>query len=136
MPLYRRIARRGFSNYPFKVEMVAVNLTTLEERFEDGATVSLETLCELGVISRSEKLVKILAGGDITKKLSVSGLAVSASARVKIEAAGGTVDGGVAAVEPAKGAKPAKKAEPAKAAETADETSADDAAAVDEKDTE
>lgn len=130
MPLYRRIARRGFSNYPFKVEMVAVSLAVLEERFDNGATVSLETLREHGLISRSERLVKVLAGGDVTKKLTISGLAVSAAARAKIEAAGGTIEGSVVMAQPAKKAHSARKAQPSV------DASARDAAPTDEKDTE
>ncbi len=93
MPLYRRIARRGFSNYPFKQEYTAINLSTLEKKFAKGDTVSFETLREKGIIGANEQLVKILGEGDLTKKLTVSGLKVSKSARAKIEAAGGTVEG-------------------------------------------
>ncbi len=92
MPLYRRIARRGFSNYPFKIEYVAVSLGRLEELFSDGDVVSQESLVERKVVRKSEKRVKILADGDLTKKVTVRGLKVSASARAKIEAAGGTVE--------------------------------------------
>ncbi len=92
MPLYRRVARRGFSNYPFKIEYVAVSLGRLEELFSDGDVVSQESLVERKVVRKSEKRVKILADGDLTKKVTVRGLKVSASARAKIEAAGGTVE--------------------------------------------
>ncbi len=91
MPLFRRIASRGFSNHPFKKEYLAVNLDQLEERFNDGDKVNLETLAANGLIKRSEKLVKILAAGDITKKLEVETVKVSASAKEKIEKAGGKV---------------------------------------------
>ncbi len=91
MPLFRRIASRGFSNHPFKKEYLAVNLDQLEERFNDGDKVNLETLVAKGLIKRSEKLVKILAAGDITKKLEVETVKVSASAKEKIEKAGGKV---------------------------------------------
>ena len=91
MPLFRRIASRGFSNHPFKKEYLAVNLDQLEERFNDGDKVNLETLAKNGLIKRSEKLVKILAAGEITKKLEISTVKVSASAKNKIEKAGGKV---------------------------------------------
>ena len=120
MPLYRRIARRGFSNHPFKTEYTAINLSTLEKRFESGATVNYETLLGAGVISASERLVKILANGEITKKLTVSGLKVSASARAKIEAAGGSVvEGEPTGTETAEAGAPAVAAEePTPEAET------------------
>ncbi len=91
MPLFRRIASRGFSNHPFKKEYLAVNLDQLEERFNDGDKVNLETLAANGLIKRSEKLVKILAAGEITKKLEIESVKVSASAKDKIEKAGGKV---------------------------------------------
>ncbi|MBN2619407.1 MAG: 50S ribosomal protein L15 [Spirochaetales bacterium] len=91
MPLFRRIASRGFSNHPFKTEYQAVNLDQLEDRFNDGDKVNLETLVASGLIKRSEKLVKILAAGEITKKLEIESVKVSASAKEKIEKAGGKV---------------------------------------------
>lgn len=94
MPLYRRIARRGFSNYPFKTEYVPINLSEIDTRYKSGETVSLETLRTHGLISKNQKLVKILGDGEIKKKLSIVGLKVSASAGEKILAAGGTIDGG------------------------------------------
>ncbi len=93
MPIYRRVARRGFSNYPFKREVVPVNLSTLQRVFKSGDTVSLETLKEHGVLKKSVKDAKILAVGEIKKKLTVKDLPISAGARAKIEAAGGTVSG-------------------------------------------
>lgn len=92
MPLYRRVARRGFSNYPFKVENQAVSLATLDAVFEDGAVVSDSTLREAGVIKGKNTTVKILASGEITKKLTVEGLKLSSQAAEKIKAAGGTVN--------------------------------------------
>ncbi len=91
MPLYRRVARRGFSNYPFKVEAQAVSLSTLDAVFEEGAVVSAETLRESGVIKGKETVAKILASGEITKALTVEGVALSKKAAEKIEAAGGKV---------------------------------------------
>ena len=91
MPLYRRVARRGFSNYPFKVENQAVSLSTIDAVFEDGAVVSDATLREAGVIKGKETTAKILATGEITKKVTVAGLKLSKAAQEKIEAAGGSV---------------------------------------------
>ena len=92
MPLYRRVARRGFSNYPFKVENQAVSLSTIDAVFEDGAVVSDATLREAGVITGKETTAKILATGEITKKVTVEGLKLSKAAQEKIEAAGGSVE--------------------------------------------
>ena len=91
MPLYRRVARRGFSNYPFKVENQAVSLSTIDAVFEDGAVVSDATLREAGVIKGKETTAKILATGEITKKVTVECLKISKAAQEKIEAAGGSV---------------------------------------------
>ena len=91
MPLYRRVARRGFSNYPFKVENQAVSLSTIDAVFEDGAVVSDATLREAGVIKGKDTVAKILATGEITKKVTVEGLKLSKAAQEKIEAAGGPV---------------------------------------------
>lgn len=91
MPLYRRIARRGFSNYRFKVEYVPVNLDVLSDLFESGATVDLETLRARGVIGKNARHVKILGRGECTGVFTIQGLNVSAGAKSKIEAAGGSV---------------------------------------------
>ena len=92
MPLYRRIARKGFSNYPFKKEYACINIDQLEAKFEDGATVDKASLAAKGFISvKSAILVKILGNGDLTKKLTVIVDKVSESAKAKIEKAGGTV---------------------------------------------
>lgn len=99
MPLYRRVASRGFSNYPFKVVRSIVNIASLEKVFSDGETVSLETLFQKGLIKRSENFVKILGDGDLNTKLEVSVPALSASAKEKIEKAGGSVHSIKAVVE-------------------------------------
>lgn len=91
MPLYRRVARRGFSNYPFKVENQAVTLATLDAVFEDGAVVSDATLREMGVIKGNNTVAKILATGEVSKKLTVEGVKLSKAAAEKIQAAGGEV---------------------------------------------
>lgn len=91
MPLYRRVAKRGFSNYPFKKEYYVVNLSVLETRFNDGETVNKETLMQKGLLKKAKLLVKILGNGDITKKLTVDVDKISISAKEKIEKAGGTI---------------------------------------------
>ena len=102
MPLYRRIARKGFSNYPFKKEYVCINVDQLEAKFADGETVDKTSLIAKGFISaKSSTLVKVLGNGDITKKLTVDVDKVSESAKAKIEKAGGSVKV-VAAVEESK----------------------------------
>ncbi|MBQ3772938.1 MAG: 50S ribosomal protein L15 [Pseudobutyrivibrio sp.] len=92
MPLYRRIARKGFSNYPFKKEYVCINVDQLEAKFADGETVDKTSLIAKGFISaKASTLVKVLGNGDITKKLTVDVDKVSESAKAKIEKAGGSV---------------------------------------------
>ena len=91
MPLFRRIARRGFSNYPFRKEYAEVNIRELSARFADGETVNRETLIEKGLLKKSAGPVKILGDGDLDKKLNVSADKVSAGAKEKIEQAGGSV---------------------------------------------
>jgi large subunit ribosomal protein L15 len=90
MPLYRRIPKRGFTCRNSK-EIVAINLDVLE-RFEDGATVSVDTLIETGIVKNPRDGVKILGRGELTKKLNVQVNAFSASAKEKIEALGGTAE--------------------------------------------
>jgi|SRR5574344_77371 large subunit ribosomal protein L15 len=92
MPLYRRVAHKGFSNYPFKVEYVCINVEQLEAKYNDGETVDKDTLVAKGFISKkSASLVKVLGNGEITKKLNVVVDKVSESAKAKIEKAGGSV---------------------------------------------
>ena len=91
MPIYRRIASRGFSNYPFKKINKVVNIANLELAFNNGDKVSLETLLEKDLIRRSDKNVKLLGNGELSKKLEVSLENISASAKEKIEKAGGSV---------------------------------------------
>lgn len=91
MPLYRRIAHRGFSNYPFRKEYSVFNLCEIEQKYSDGETVNTETLVCKGLLKKLGLPVKILGDGDLTKKLTVTVAKVSASAKEKIEKAGGTV---------------------------------------------
>ena len=90
MPLYRRIPKRGLKCRNSK-EIVGINLSALE-RFEDGATVTVETLMEAGVVKNPRDGVKILGSGELTKKLTVQVDAFSASAKEKIEALGGKAE--------------------------------------------
>jgi ribosomal protein L15, bacterial/organelle len=91
MPLYRRVARRGFSNMPFKVTYQAVSLSVIDEKYADGETVSLETLKAKGIVKGKEVQAKILANGQLTKKVTIEGLKVSESAKKLIEEAGATL---------------------------------------------
>ena len=90
MPLFRRIPKRGFKCRNSK-DIVAINVSDLN-RFEDGATVDVDTLKEIGLVKNSRDGVKVLGNGELTKKLTVSVYAVSKTAAEKIEAAGGKVE--------------------------------------------
>lgn len=91
MPLYRRLPKRGFQNYNHK-EIVTLNVSDLEKFYEDGATVVSEDLIERGIIKDTLDGLKILGNGEITKKLTVKANAFSATAKEKIEAAGGKAE--------------------------------------------
>ncbi len=91
MPLHRRLPKKGFNNARFTTTYAPINVSTLNERFEDGATVNDESLIAAGLLSGQYDGVKILGNGDISKKLTVDVAAVSASAKEKIEKAGGSV---------------------------------------------
>ena len=90
MPLYRRLPERGFTCRNSK-DIVAVNVDVLN-RFEDGSEVTISSLVESGIVSNPRDGVKILGNGELTKKLNVKVTAASASAKEKIEAAGGTIE--------------------------------------------
>ncbi|KJS14348.1 MAG: 50S ribosomal protein L15 [Desulfotomaculum sp. BICA1-6] len=91
MPLQRRMPKRGFSNAPFKKEIVAINLDKLNG-FENGAEVTPETLLEAKVIKKTSDGVKILGSGNLEKALTVRAHAFSKSAVEKIESAGGKAE--------------------------------------------
>ena len=91
MPLHRRIPKRGFHN-PFRVEYAVVNLDTLAERFDDGTVVTPDLLREKGLIHGSRQPIKVLARGDIGKKLTVQAHKFSGKAAEKIAAAGGATE--------------------------------------------
>ncbi len=91
MPLYRRIAQRGFSNYPFKEEYEIFNLKDLEAKYADGETVDRKSLVAKNLLKKGRAKVKILGDGEISKKLVINVDKISASAKEKVEKAGGTV---------------------------------------------
>lgn len=91
MPLARRIPKRGFNNI-FAKPLESVNVSVLNDRFEDGAEIDAQVLLDTGVLSKCEYGVKILGNGELTKKLTVRAKAFSASAKEKIEAAGGKAE--------------------------------------------
>lgn len=90
MPLVRRVPKRGFNNI-FAKPLEAVNVSALD-KFENGATVGAEELLAAGIISKCQYGVKILGNGAVTKKLTIKAAAFSASAKEKIEAAGGKAE--------------------------------------------
>ncbi len=90
MPLARRLPKRGFHNI-FAKPLEAINVSALE-KFADGDTVTAQALLDKGILSKCQYGVKILGSGEITKKLTVQASAFSASAKEKIEAAGGKVE--------------------------------------------
>ncbi len=91
-PLAMRLPKLpGFRNFN-RVEYAPVNVSRLEEKFQDGDTVNAETLVAAGIIKNIDVPVKVLGDGEITKKLTVSVDKISASAKAKIEAAGGKVE--------------------------------------------
>lgn len=91
VPMPRRIPKRGFKNMN-RVEAFPINVELLEKEFDAGATVDLATLRAKGIVPKLVERVKILAEGNITKKLTIKAHGVSASAKEKIEKAGGSVE--------------------------------------------
>ena len=90
-PLYRRLPKRGFTNH-FAKEYAIVNISDLETLFDDGAVIDMATLLDKRIVRKEFDGLKILGNGDITKKLTVKASAFSASAKEKIEAAGGKAE--------------------------------------------
>ena len=91
MPLHRRMPKRGFTNI-FRTEYAVVNLDTLAERFDAGTVITPDLLRERGIIRSSRQQIKVLARGDIKKKLTVHAHKFSGKAVEKIAAAGGAVE--------------------------------------------
>ena len=90
MPLARRLPKKGFNNAQFKTQYAIVNLSDLELKFSDGDEVNEESLRALGLVKGRFDGVKVLAKGEVSKKLTVSVEKISATAKEKIEKAGGT----------------------------------------------
>lgn len=88
MPLYRRIPKRGFTNHRFKKHYTLVNLDALNV-FDEGAEVTLEMVLDNGLARRTGDMLKVLGNGELEKKLTIKAHKFSASAKAKIEAAGG-----------------------------------------------
>ena len=91
MPLTMRLPKRGFTNN-FRTVYATVNVSTLNEKFEDGMVVTPVELIQYGIIKNVEDGIKILGNGELTKKLTVQANKFSASAKEKIEAAGGKAE--------------------------------------------
>src|SRR5882672_8169461 len=91
MPLIRRVPKRGFRHTAFRIDFGVVNIGDFEKRFEAKASVTPQALKELGLL-KGETKVKVLGDGTLSKSLSVQAHAFSASAKEKIEKAGGRID--------------------------------------------
>src|SRR6478609_10565931 len=91
MPLHRRVPKRGFTNI-FRTEYDVVNLDQLEKLFEKGATVTVESLRDAGIVGSRTAKVKVLARGEMTKALTVQAHKFSGKAAEKIAAAGGKAE--------------------------------------------
>lgn len=92
MPLARRLPKKGFNNAQFKTKFAIVNVRDLEAKFSEGDTVNEESLRACGLVQGIYDAVKVLGNGDLAKKLTVNVDKVSASAKEKIEKAGGSVE--------------------------------------------
>lgn len=90
-PIQRRLPKRGFRN-PFPTDTVAVNVSSLAKRFGAGAVVDVAALVDAGLVDKGATRVKVLGDGELTHKLTLKVHAVSAGAKAKIEAAGGSVE--------------------------------------------
>lgn len=91
MPLHRRLPKRGFNNYDYKTKVFGVNVATLDENFENGTVITEELLRSVGIVNGRYDHVKILGDGDLSKNLTIQIVHVSATAREKIEKAGGSI---------------------------------------------
>lgn len=90
MPLHRRIPKRGFNNI-FASQYVSINVDDLN-RFEDGAVVDAQAISDAGLVKNTRDGVRILGRGELTRKITVKAVAFSASAKEKIEKAGGKAE--------------------------------------------
>lgn len=89
MPLYRKLPQRGFNNYEFRAEVAVLNVGELATLDSNITEVNAELLASGGLIRKGEKKVKILGDGEITRALKVTAAKFTASAKAKIEKAGG-----------------------------------------------
>ena len=89
MPLFRRLPKRGFNNYKFRINFEIVNVSQLE-RFDDGADIDVQQLSNVGLIDNTKSKVKILGDGELTKKLQVTAHKFSKTAEQKIMGCGGS----------------------------------------------
>lgn len=91
MPINRRLPKRGF-NHESRHQLAEVNLDIIEDNFEAGAEVTMEALAGKGLVKHGKVGIKVLGRGDITKKLNLKVNGISASAKTKVEGAGGAVE--------------------------------------------
>ena len=91
-PLHRRLPKRGFKNARFRKDYAIINLGMLEIKFADGDEVTLEKLMESKIIKKELCGLKVLADGELTKKLTVKAKIFSESAKSKIESLGGKAE--------------------------------------------
>ena len=91
-PIYRRIPKRGFNNKRFATRYATINLNDLEHYFKDGEVVTPEILKDKGIIKKQLSGIKVLAYGELTKKLTVKAQRFSSTAVTKIENAGGKAE--------------------------------------------
>ena len=89
MPLYRKLPHRGFNNYEFRTEIAVVNLRDLAGLDASVTEVDAVALAKAGIIRSGEKVVKVLGDGEITRAISITAARFSATAKAKIEKAGG-----------------------------------------------
>jgi len=90
MPMHRRLPKKGFSNAAFRDKIETVSVDDLNH-FADGSTITVESIIDMGLVTRTCDTIKILGDGELLRKLTVNVALISASAKEKIEKAGGTV---------------------------------------------
>ncbi len=91
MPMHRRLPKKGFSNAAFQDKIETVSVGALNGAFEDGETVTEQAIIAKGLVTRTCDSIKILGDGELTRKLTISVASLSASAKEKIEKAGGSI---------------------------------------------
>jgi large subunit ribosomal protein L15 len=91
MPLHRRLPKRGFNNYDFRDKFIVVNVGDLDDRFDAGATIDEKSLREVGLVNGPCDKIKLLGDGEVEKSFTVTFDKVSATAKAKIEKAGGSI---------------------------------------------